>query len=33
MKYYYKFFDAESEFGEGLQYIEFDGEWATRQVE
>ena len=30
---YYKFFDAESEFGEGLQYIEFDGDWATRQVE
>lgn len=30
---YYKFFDAESEFGEGLQYIEFDGDRAIRQVE
>jgi hypothetical protein len=30
---HYKFFDAESEFGEGVQYVEFDGEWATRQVE
>jgi hypothetical protein len=32
MKRYYKH-DAESEVGLGVAYLEFDGEWATRQVE
>jgi len=32
MKKYYKR-DAESDLGFGTVYLEFDGEWATRQVE
>lgn len=32
MKSYYRR-AAESDLGEGVAYIEFDGEWATRQVE
>jgi hypothetical protein len=32
MKRYYKH-HAESEMGLGVAYLEFDGEWATRQVE
>lgn len=32
MKHYYKR-EAESEFGEGVAYIEIDGDWPSRQVE
>lgn len=32
MRRYYKH-EAESEFGTGAVYIEFSGEWPTRQVE
>jgi hypothetical protein len=33
MKTYFKREDAESEFGVGVAYVEFTGEWPTRQVE
>jgi hypothetical protein len=33
MKKYYKFTVHSKYRGEGLQFIEFDGQWASRQVE